>query len=104
MKAESIKIHEINAEKAFTKQSIVFDVEYATNRIVTYKRIRVRAVLEKYLTPNSQILELNSGRGDDAIWLAEQGHTVHATDISEGMQTMLLTQSCKRWIILKNNS
>jgi ubiquinone/menaquinone biosynthesis C-methylase UbiE len=89
MKTKSNKIHEINAANAFSRQSSVFDDEYAENKIVAYKRARVRAVLEKYLSVNSSILELNSGTGDDAIWLAQQGHFVHATDISDGMQDML---------------
>jgi ubiquinone/menaquinone biosynthesis C-methylase UbiE len=89
MKKASIKKQEMHAAKAFSKQSSVFDIEYAGNKIVAYKRIRVRTVLEKYLPEKSHILELNSGTGDDAIWLSQQGHSVHATDISEGMQNML---------------
>lgn len=89
MKTASLKIHETNAATAFSRQSAVFDNEYAENKIVAYKRERVRSVLQKYLPNNSNILELNSGTGDDAIWLAQNGHKVHATDISEGMQVML---------------
>ena len=89
MKTASIKKQDMHAAKAFSKQSSVFDIEYAGNKIVAYKRIRVRTVLEKYLPEKSHILELNSGTGDDAIWLSQQGHSVHATDISEGMQNML---------------
>ncbi len=89
MKTVPFKIHELNAAKAFSKQSSVFDDEYVHNKIVTYKRQRVRAHLQKFLAPHSRILELNSGTGDDAIWFASQGHTVHATDISAGMQTIL---------------
>ncbi|HTD41030.1 MAG TPA: class I SAM-dependent methyltransferase, partial [Mucilaginibacter sp.] len=33
---------------------------------------------------------LNSGTGEDAIFFAEKGHHVHATDISEGMQQQLM--------------
>ena len=54
-----------------------------------YKRERVRQFLLKYLDPGSHILELNAGTGDDAIFLAKQGHYVHATDISTGMQDRL---------------
>ena len=32
------------------------------------------------------ILELNAGTGTDAVWFAERGYRVHATDIAEGMQ------------------
>jgi ubiquinone/menaquinone biosynthesis C-methylase UbiE len=41
------------------------------------------------LSPESSILELNAGTGLDAVFFARLGHRVHATDISEGMQTKL---------------
>jgi ubiquinone/menaquinone biosynthesis C-methylase UbiE len=74
---------------AFTGQSAIFDQLYGNNGIVGYKRERVRQFLLKYLSPGSRILELNAGTGDDAIFLARQGHHVHATDISTGMQAKL---------------
>jgi ubiquinone/menaquinone biosynthesis C-methylase UbiE len=82
-------INEQQVALAFTGQSAIFDQLYATNGIVAYKRERVRQFLLKYLRPGSRILELNAGTGDDAIFLAKQGHHVHATDISTGMQARL---------------
>ena len=82
-------INEQQVALAFTAQSAIFDQLYATNGIVAYKRERVRQFLLKYLNPGSRILELNAGTGDDAIFLAKQGHHVHATDISTGMQARL---------------
>jgi ubiquinone/menaquinone biosynthesis C-methylase UbiE len=88
--SSSSTINEQQASNAFGKQSAVFDKIYADNTIIHYKRERVRAQLSEYLTTkNSFILELNSGTGEDAIWLAQQGHRVHATDISTGMQEIL---------------
>jgi ubiquinone/menaquinone biosynthesis C-methylase UbiE len=87
--SESSTINEQQASVAFSKQSAVFDDIYSRNTIVQYKRERVRAYLSKYLTNDNFILELNSGTGEDAIWLAQQGHRVHATDISTGMQQIL---------------
>jgi ubiquinone/menaquinone biosynthesis C-methylase UbiE len=75
---------------AFDSQSLVFDELYSANTIIQYKRDRVRDYLIKYLKPGSDILELNSGTGEDAIYLAQKGHNVHATDISAGMQKMLI--------------
>lgn len=80
---------ETQAAAAFTKQSAVFDALYSGNTIIQYKRERVRNHLQQYLQPGSHILELNSGTGEDAVWLAQQGYHVHATDISEGMQQQL---------------
>ncbi|WP_448701624.1 class I SAM-dependent methyltransferase [Mucilaginibacter sp. AW1-3] len=75
--------------EAFGKQSAVFDDIYAGNTIIDYKRERVRAHVLQYLQPGSQILELNSGTGEDALFFAQQGHFVHATDIAAGMQNQL---------------
>ncbi|MEO6631944.1 MAG: hypothetical protein ABIN13_09490, partial [Mucilaginibacter sp.] len=82
-------INETQAESAFSTQSVIFDELYSGNTIVNYKRKRVRSHVLKLLMPGSSILELNSGTGEDAIFFAQRGHTVHATDISEGMQTEL---------------
>lgn len=89
-------VHSINeraAGKAFNKQSETFDELYSSNLIIQYKRRRVRDHVQQWLKPNSKILELNAGTGDDAIWFAQQGHYVHATDISSGMQKKLVEKA-----------
>ena len=83
------------AATAFNKQSLVFDQLYSSNRIVQYKRQRVRDHVMKFIKPGSNILELNAGTGDDATWFARQGHTIHATDISTGMQKKLIEKAEK---------
>ncbi len=83
------RLHEQQAAQAFSKQAPVFDALYSENQIVQYKRWRVRSHMEKYLPAHSNILELNAGTGEDAIYFAQQGHSVHATDISTGMQEKL---------------
>ncbi len=88
----SDSVHTFNEEaaaKAFSRQAPLFDELYADNIIVQYKRKRVRDHVQAYLKPESNILELNAGTGDDAIFFAKQGHWVHATDISDMMQNML---------------
>ncbi|QMW06568.1 class I SAM-dependent methyltransferase [Spirosoma foliorum] len=77
------------AKMAFTKQSTVFDQTYGDNEIVQYKRMKIRNHFEKQLKSGSSILELNAGTGEDSIYLARQGHYVHATDVSEGMLRQL---------------
>src|SRR5882757_4412361 len=84
--------HEMNeqeAARAFSKQSLVFDQYDAGNTIIRYKRERVRGHVLQYLSPNSSILELNAGTGEDATYFGRLGHRVHATDIAEGMQQAL---------------
>ena len=86
-------MHSVNenaAEKAFSKQSAIFDDLYSTNIIIQYKRQRVRDHLKQFLKPNSKILELNAGTGEDAVWFAQHDHIVHATYISKGMQEKLI--------------
>jgi ubiquinone/menaquinone biosynthesis C-methylase UbiE len=83
-------INEANTADAFTDQSIIFDDLYSSNTIIQYKRERVRDHVLQYLSPKSHILELNSGTGEDAIFFSGEGHHVHATDISQGMQQRLM--------------
>lgn len=87
--------HNMNEQlvsEAFDKQSILFDELYSHDAIIQYKRERVRTHVDKLLKPGSSILELNAGTGEDAIYFALQGHHVHATDISAGMQQTLVNK------------
>lgn len=70
---------------AFSQQAKHFDSLYSGNTIIQYKREGVRSHLKKLIRSSDSILELNSGTGEDAIWLAQQKCEVHATDISTGM-------------------
>jgi ubiquinone/menaquinone biosynthesis C-methylase UbiE len=76
-------------QEAFNTQSALFDGLYSPNPIISYKRARVRALVSTYLQPGKRILELNAGTGEDAVYFAQQGYWVHATDISESMQAVL---------------
>jgi len=49
-----------------------------------YFRMYVEKVLKK-LPFGAKILDCSCGTGDHAIWMARQGYTVFASDISEGM-------------------
>lgn len=89
MQQATSNIQEQQAAEAFNKQSAVFDAIYSTNIIIQYKRKRVRENVESFLQPNSSILELNAGTGEDALYFASKGHTVHATDIAADMQEKL---------------
>lgn len=82
-------IYEKQVATAFNKQSAIFDKIYSGNLITEYKRKRVRDHVEKFIMPQSKILELNAGTGEDAIYFAQKGHYVHATDIAEGMEAIL---------------
>lgn len=83
---------ELAAAAAFSKQAPVFDALYTADTIIQYKRKRVREHMEQFLGPASHILELNAGTGEDAVYFAEKGHQVHATDISAGMQERMIAK------------
>lgn len=101
MTSSSVNINEQQAAIAFGKQAEIFDDTFSGNAIIKYKRQRVKNHLLKYINSESFILELNSGTGEDAIWFAQQGHHIHATDISEGMQNML--EKKVKGLSLENN-
>lgn len=86
MRSHTPITNEINAAAAFTAQSAEFDDLYCNDRIIRYKRSRVREHVLRFIPNGCSILELNSGTGEDAIFFANHGHRVHATDISAGMQ------------------
>jgi ubiquinone/menaquinone biosynthesis C-methylase UbiE len=81
-------MNEQAAATAFSRQAPLFDELYAGDIIIQYKRKRVRDHVLQWMQPGSSILELNAGTGEDAIFFAQRGHTVHATDISSVMQSM----------------
>ena len=89
MQKNYANINEENVETAFSKQAIIFDDLYANDSIIQYKRKRVRELIKRTIPAKCNILELNCGTGEDAIWLANEGHLVHATDISANMLEVL---------------
>ena len=64
-----------------------YDKVFTNSRIGQIQRSLVHQYLEEELPEKEslKILELNCGTGEDAIWLAEKGHQVVATDISPEM-------------------
>lgn len=93
MDKQDINIAELQAAEAFSLQSGYFDAQYESDKIIQYKRDRVRQHVLQYLQPGNRILELNAGTGNDAVFFAQKGFHVHATDISEGMQEQLAAKA-----------
>jgi len=77
--------YRIPINRAFSKQSTHYDETDYANDILTDLREQVYAHVSLFMNPGSRILELNAGTGIDALYFAERGHTVLATDISDGM-------------------
>lgn len=71
--------------EAFSRTAEKYDQFGTDHPHLTRLRHKVYAHLIRFLQPGSRILELNAGTGTDAVYLAEQGFRVHATDIAPGM-------------------
>lgn len=74
-----------NVSAAFSKQSPSFDEIEDHNEILQWMRKQIHAHCMRHFIPGETILELNCGTGIDAVFFAEQGMKVHATDLSDGM-------------------
>jgi ubiquinone/menaquinone biosynthesis C-methylase UbiE len=72
-------------DRAFSKQSGNYDHDDILNPVLSDMRQQVYGHVEQFLSPKSNILELNAGTGIDAMHFARLGHIVHATDLSGGM-------------------
>ncbi len=72
---------------AFDHIAHQYDDAFTWSPIGMLQRKLVWNFLQSSLVDNKplQILELNCGTGEDAVWLATHGHKVWATDISEEM-------------------
>lgn len=70
---------------AFSTQSAHYDHDDKTNHVLQDLRKQVYAHVERHIRANSRILELNAGTGIDASYFISQGHSVLATDLSDGM-------------------
>ena len=76
---------EKNVSAAFSKQAPSFDEYDEKNPILQWMRKRVQDHVLKIVKPNSKMLELNCGTGIDAVFFAQRGFHIHATDNAEGM-------------------
>ena len=85
MIASNTLLQEENVSNAFSKQASKFDEEDISNPVIQRMRKQVHTHLLTLLKPNDRILELNAGTGIDAIFLAQQGFNVYATDNAQGM-------------------
>lgn len=74
-----------NVNKAFTRQSEIYDDYDQNNPTLTWMRQQVRKQALRFLRKEDKILELNSGTGIDAEYFARLGFRIHCTDLSDGM-------------------
>lgn len=79
-----------------TSANIGFDALYneyeqlsRENAIDISRRNLIRGCVERCLSPGGSLLELNAGSGIDALYFAQKGHDVLATDVSQGSETFI---------------
>lgn len=73
------------AGHAFSKQSTRYDEDDRANLVIQDMRKQVYKHVDRFLKPDSLILELNAGTGIDALRFVRHGHRVHAIDVAAGM-------------------
>lgn len=78
-----------NVNLAFSAQSAHYDSDDQSNYVIQDLRKQVYSHVERFIKPKSRILELNAGTGIDAQYFSSKGHSVLATDLSDGMITEL---------------
>ncbi|MBC7871706.1 MAG: class I SAM-dependent methyltransferase [Chitinophagaceae bacterium] len=71
--------------QAFDPLALRYDNDFTYTQIGQILRSRVHARLETYFRAGDHVLELGCGTGEDALYLAERGVNVIATDTSEKM-------------------
>lgn len=82
-----------DTKSAFNAIASEYDSRDNQNLILQWMRKLVHGVYLKYIPKGSSILELNAGTGVDAVFLAERGYNVFATDISEEMIGIIQSKS-----------
>jgi ubiquinone/menaquinone biosynthesis C-methylase UbiE len=70
---------------AFDGAAAAYDSVFTRTTIGRWLRARVWARLKPNFQPGMRVLELNCGTGEDALWLAQRGVHMLATDASEPM-------------------
>ncbi len=75
--------------EAFSDTAEKYDAFATDHPHLSRMRGKVYRHLARFIPPGEKILELNAGTGTDAVHLAQQGYTVHATDIAPGMLARL---------------
>lgn len=73
------------AAEAFTRKAGLYDAFGQGHPNLERMRTRVRTCIESFAAPGARLLELNAGTGGDALYFAERGYSVLATDIAPGM-------------------
>lgn len=72
----------------FDKAAPSYDETFTNSYVARQQRLKVWSYLDSFFNARNtalNILELNCGTGEDAVWMAQRGHQVVATDVSKRM-------------------
>lgn len=83
-RGDIVTLHEPSSD-AFDAFAAEYDARFTDTTLGRWLRRRVWGILAQCFRPGDHILELTCGTGEDAIWLAQQGVRVTATDGSPRM-------------------
>lgn len=73
------------AAHPFDAHAVDYDQHFTHTLLGRWLRAAVWAVLRENFCAGQHVLEIGAGTGEDAVWLAERGVEVTATDASAGM-------------------
>ena len=82
-----------DTKSSFNAIAAGYDSRDNSNPIIIWMRSIVHELYLKHLPVNAKILELNAGTGVDAVFLADNGFSVLATDISDKMIDVLISNA-----------
>ena len=77
----------------FDNHAQSYDSDFTDSPIAQYLRNRIHMRLLSHFQADAHILELGCGTGEDALFLAENGIRVTATDVSENMLQITRTKT-----------
>ncbi|MDR3572769.1 MAG: class I SAM-dependent methyltransferase [Anaerolineaceae bacterium] len=77
--------HFSRVAEAFSRKSEEYDLFGSDHPNLIRLRYKVYNNALRFLKPGDRILEINSGTGVDAVYFANQGYSIHAIDIAQGM-------------------
>lgn len=73
------------SDAAFDAVALDYDRDFTATPLARLLREQVWARLGVHFQAGERVLELNCGTGEDALWLAQRGVRVTATDVSTAM-------------------
>jgi hypothetical protein len=84
-------------QQAFDNYAVTYDEDFTHSSIGNIQRNQVYKNLDMYVNFNQcNILEINCGTGEDAVWMATKNAKVLATDISQGMINVATSKAISR--------